>query len=99
MGRALFATVLLAGIIYGRNDAASMDDRPLATRESSSVQVDTMESPAASNAIEKTPREALEIAAVDYCYAGSLIDPTTGESVDLFVLCEEDGLEQNMDLA
>jgi hypothetical protein len=96
MGRALFAIVLLAGMIYGRSDAASIDDRPPATRESSSVQVDTME---ASDAIEKTPREALEIAAVDYCYAGSLIDPTTGESVDLFVLCEEDGLEQNMDLA
>jgi hypothetical protein len=99
MGRALFAIVLLAGMIYGRSDAASMDHRPLATRESSSGQVDTMEPPAASSAIKKTAREALEIAAVDYCYAGSLIDPTTGESVDLFVLCEEDGLEQNMDLA
>ena len=99
MRRALFAIVLLAGMIYGSSDAASMDDRPPLTREGSSVRVDTTEPPAASNAIEKTPREALDIAAVDYCYAGSLIDPTTGESVDLFVLCEEDGLEQNMDLA
>ena len=41
----------------------------------------------------------VEIAAVDFCYAGSIVDPTTGESVDLFVICEEDGAEQNMDLA
>jgi len=50
-------------------------------------------------AIAMLPSEAVEIAAVDFCYAGSIIDPSTGESVDLFVICEEDGAEQNMDLA
>ena len=45
------------------------------------------------------PSATVDIAAVDFCYAGSIVDPTTGESVDLFVICEEDGAEQNMDLA
>lgn len=88
MGRVLFATVLLAGMLYGSNGAASTNDKPLVIPINSSVQSDT-----------GIPRESVEIAAVDYCYAGSLIDPTTGESVDFFVLCAEDGLEQNIDLA
>lgn len=88
MGRVLFATVLLAGMLYGSNGAASTNDKPLVIPKNSSVQSDT-----------GIPSELVEIAAVDYCYAGSLIDPTTGESVDFFVLCAEDGLEQNIDLA
>ena len=90
MGRVLFATVLLAGMLYVNNGAASTNVKPLVIQETSAVQ---------SDAAASIPSEALEIAAVDYCYAGSLIDPTTGESVDFFVLCEEDGLEQNIDLA
>ena len=44
--------------------------------------------------------EAAEgIAAVDYCYTGSISDPTTGEIIDLYVLCEGDGVEENLDLA
>jgi hypothetical protein len=65
-----------------------------------------------SSAIDKASTELLndkaqenfggasyDIAAVDYCYAGSAVDPATGEQVDLFVLCSEDGMEQNIDLA
>lgn len=90
MGRVLFPTVLLAGMLYGSNGAASTNDKPLVVPENRAVQ---------SDAAASIPSEALEIAAVDYCYAGSLIDPTTGEGVDFFVLCEEDGMEQNIDLA
>jgi hypothetical protein len=95
MGRVLFATVLLAGILYGSNTHTSANDKSPANPDNSLVQNDS----AASIAMDNIPSEPLEIAAVDYCYAGSLLDPTTGESVELFVLCEEDGLEQNIDLA
>lgn len=90
MGRVLCATVLLAGMLYGTNGAASTNDKPFVISEDSFVQRSTG---------ARIPSEAVEIAAVDYCYAGSLIDPTTGEGVDFFVLCEEDGMEQNIDLA
>ena len=30
------------------------------------------------------------IAATEYCYAGSIVDPTTGEEVDLYNLCTDD---------
>jgi len=40
-----------------------------------------------------------EMVEADYCYQGSLVDPATGESVDLLVLGAEDGVEQNIDLA
>ena len=95
MGRVLFATVLLAGILYGSNSDTSANDKSPANPDNSLVQNDS----AASIAMDNIPSEPLQIAAVDYCYAGSLFDPTTGENVELFVLCEEDGLEQNIDLA
>ena len=31
-----------------------------------------------------------DLALVDYCYAGTTIDPTTGEAVDLYTLCSND---------
>lgn len=39
------------------------------------------------------------IVSIDYCYAGSVTDPNTGETVDLYVFCHGDGIEQNLDLA
>ena len=39
------------------------------------------------------------IVSIDYCYAGSTTDPTTGETVDLYVFCHGDAIEQNLDLA
>lgn len=38
--------------------------------------------------------EPVIVAATEYCYAGSIIDPTTGEVVDLYNLCTD-----NLDLA
>ena len=43
--------------------------------------------------------EAPLFAAIDYCHSGMLQDPTTGEIVELYVLCPEDGFEQNIDFA
>lgn len=99
MGQTLFATVLLAGMLFGSSAAAAVDHKPLGNAVNSPVQSGTEKSAAGESAIENGPKGAVEVAAVDYCYAGSIMDPTTGESVDLFVLCEEDGLEQNIDLA
>jgi hypothetical protein len=39
------------------------------------------------------------IVSIDYCYAGSITDPNTGETVDLYNFCHGDGVEQNLDLA
>jgi hypothetical protein len=54
---------------------------------------------AAETVNESIPCEPIRLAAIDYCYAGSIADPSTGEGVDLFVPCPEDGPEQNIDLA
>jgi hypothetical protein len=43
--------------------------------------------------------ELLQIAGVDYCYAGSMVDPTSGETIDLFVFCGDDAIAGNLDLA
>jgi hypothetical protein len=41
----------------------------------------------------------LMLAGVDYCYAGSVIDPGTGVRTERFVICPGNGIEQNLDLA
>jgi hypothetical protein len=43
--------------------------------------------PADESAYQVDPTEPFETAALDYCYNGSIVDPTTGELVDLYVLC------------
>jgi hypothetical protein len=43
--------------------------------------------------------EALEFAAVDFCYRGSVVDTETGEIKELYELCSEDAIEGNIDLA
>lgn len=43
--------------------------------------------------------EPVQLVAIDYCFSGSIEDPITGETVDLYVLCPEDGFEQNIDFA
>jgi hypothetical protein len=85
--------MFLAGALFATNGngIAAMLDKPFP--ESMAVQAE-----AADNSTAKTA-ETFQLAAVDFCYAGSIIDPATGESVDLFVICDEDGAEQNMDLA
>ena len=36
-----------------------------------------------------TPDELI-IASTDFCYAGTAVDPTTGEAVDFYNLCSDD---------
>lgn len=43
--------------------------------------------------------DSLKMAAVDYCYRGSIMDPTTGEMVDLFVMCTEGEIGNGLDIA
>jgi hypothetical protein len=42
--------------------------------------------------------ESFDVVAVDYCYMGSTVNPTTGEIVDLYRLCADGPVEENMDL-
>jgi hypothetical protein len=48
---------------------------------------------------EPKSSDLLEIVSVDYCYAGSMVDPASGEKVDLFVFCTDDAIAGNLDLA
>lgn len=40
-----------------------------------------------------------DIAEVDYCYMGSDVDPADGKIFDLYVLCSDDAVSDNLDLA
>jgi hypothetical protein len=42
---------------------------------------------------------SFETASVDYCYRGSVMDPVTGEMVDLYVLCTEGEIGHGLDIA
>jgi hypothetical protein len=46
-----------------------------------------------------TPAERLQLAAVDLCYRGIVVDPETGEATELYTPCSEDAVEGNFDLA
>jgi|GraSoiStandDraft_29_1057270.scaffolds.fasta_scaffold391752_2 hypothetical protein len=50
---------------------------------------------------ESAQREAepFDIVEVDHCYMGSNVDPATGEIFDLYVLCSDDAVSDNLDLA
>jgi hypothetical protein len=89
-----FASLFAAGMLLGSPTKGVAD-------EFFSAPTDSTESAAEGTESPNTPELAVpsEMVAVDYCYQGSLVDPATGESVDLFVLCAEDGVEQNIDLA
>jgi hypothetical protein len=62
---------------------------------SSAAQPDTWRVPT-ELADQSDLAEPLDTAGVDYCYKGSVIDPTTGEVVDLYALCTEDETEQDL---
>ena len=78
--------------------ALALDTFKPTTSASSSFQ-NNMPDSKGTDLAEDSATETFILAGVDFCYAGSITDPTTGEMVDLFVLCGEDGLEQNLDLA
>jgi hypothetical protein len=91
------ASLFAAGILLGSPTKGVADEFFSAPTDSTESAAETR-SPNNPTA-EPVPAVPFEMVAVDYCYQGSLVDPVTGESVDLFVLCAEDGVEQNIDLA
>lgn len=88
------ASLFVAGMLLGSPNKGVADEFFSAPTDSTESAAEGTESPHASELAVP-----LEMVAVDYCYQGSLVDPATGESVDLFVLCAEDGVEQYIDLA
>jgi hypothetical protein len=48
---------------------------------------------------QENPIGPFQVVAVDYCYRGSIMDPTTGEMVDLFVMCADDEIGHGLDIA
>jgi hypothetical protein len=50
------------------------------------------------DAQQGNPNEYLQVVAVDYCYAGSTVDPTTGEVMDFYTLCSNDAIGGNFDI-
>jgi hypothetical protein len=53
----------------------------------------------ADDSAQQQRLDSFELVAVDYCYRGSTIDPSTREIVDLYTLCSDDAIEGNLDLA
>ena len=96
-----FVSLSLAGVLLGNPAKGFADDTfsgPM-NPGSSAVEQGTPEFPADESAQRRNPSSSYEVVAVDYCYKGSTVDPTTGETVDLYVLCTEDPIEGNFDLA
>jgi hypothetical protein len=48
---------------------------------------------------EMAALDFFEMAGVDFCYRGSIMDPTTGEMVDLFVMCTDGEIGKDFDVA
>ena len=92
----LSLTVLLLGNpAQGRDDgfASSVTSGPLAAP----YKIPKL----SADKVTQQPKssEQLKTASVDLCYAGSMVDPRSGENLDLFVLCTNDAIAGNMDLA
>src|SRR5918999_584024 len=41
----------------------------------------------------------VQMASVDYCYRGTITDPATGETVEVYVMCTEGEIGENLDIA
>ena len=94
-----FLSLSLAGFLFANPTRGLASDnlpQPI-DPESNAVEKKSQHFPMES-APQGIPTESSELAALDYCYAGSMVDPVTGEVVDLFVLCAEDRIEQSLDI-
>jgi hypothetical protein len=98
--RILLADSFLAGALLV-NPAGSFasDTFENSTNINGDVNEEGLEEATDESASQESPDQSLELAAIDYCYRGSAVDPTTGESVDLYTLCTDEAVEGNMDLA
>ena len=103
------ATLFLAGLLLGNPIRGLANDeflRPMnpeigATHEKikespsqGSIQQRSMAEPS-----EIAPVGSFDMASVDYCYRGSIVDPATGETVDLFAMCTEGEVGNGLDVA
>jgi hypothetical protein len=86
-----FLSLFLAGVLLGIPVKATLADDNLPAPT-------TSDRDAVEGKISAPSNEPL-IAAADFCYKGSTVDPTTGEIIDLYVLCTEDSIESNLDVA
>jgi hypothetical protein len=89
-----FLSLSLAGVFLGNPATGLADDnfpRPMINAEE--------RAPTNQSTQREDTARSSQIAAVDYCYRGSTVDPATGEIIDLYVLCTEDSIESNLDLA
>jgi len=86
--KGLQKTVLLAAVLFGCSAVAPAKES--AFRDNKHVAHEFRKQTGTTN--------PLNLAAVDYCYAGTVLDPATGEMIDLYVVCPGDGVKQNLDL-
>jgi hypothetical protein len=88
-----FLAVLISGnpthVIAGDNSSGTMN-RENAVREMLPIDQSVQ---------QRNLPEPFEMVAVDYCYRGSIVDPTTGEMVDFFVMCTEGEIGHGLDIA
>lgn len=96
-----FANLSLAGILLASPamGLAGGDISAPINPENYSMPEQTREFAMDKSAQQGNSTEPFELVAIDYCYRGSTVDPTTGEVVDLYVLCAEGEMEQNLDIA
>ena len=96
----LFAGLFLAGIVLGNTGKTWSNDRfPGPGSSGSNAAEERITDLATDDSAQQESRgEPFDLAAVDYCYRGSTVDPTTGETVDLYTLCTDEA-KGNMDLA
>jgi hypothetical protein len=87
-----FLSLFLAGVLLGIPAKAALADDNFPAPMNSDNEAAEGRSSAPSNG-------SLKIAAADFCYRGSTVDPSTGEIIDLYVLCTEDSIESNLDVA
>jgi hypothetical protein len=94
-----FLSLSLAGVFLGNPATGLADDNfpgPMTNADSGAVEE---RAPTNQSTQREDTARSSRIAAVDYCYRGSTVDPATGEIIDLYVLCTEDSIESNLDLA
>jgi hypothetical protein len=96
-----FVNLSLAGILLASPaiGVAGDDISKSINPKNYSMPEQTQESKPDESAQQGNSTEPFELVAVDYCYRGSTVDPTTGEVVDLYVLCAEGEIDQNLDIA
>lgn len=89
----------LAGLLLASPAKGLADDKFAgpADFENSVVEEETPELSTDSAQADLT--QPFQFAATDFCYAGSTADPATGEIFDFFVLCDENSIDVELDLA